>query len=119
MTKAILQYIPHYMLSLLPAPKGVVKKIRNTQRTFLWSGKADKQKWALVAWEKLRKPRILGGLGLQHPATVNKACGAKLWWRWVKDPQTPWAKLWKAKYVDNLHHQDLIRMTDSLARSPI
>ena len=31
MTKAILQAIPHYLLSILPAPKGILQKIRNIQ----------------------------------------------------------------------------------------
>ena len=78
MTKAILQAIPQYMLSIFLTPKGVLQKIRNIQRTFLWFIKSDKQKWALVAWEKLYKPKILGGLGLQDPDTVNKDYGAKL-----------------------------------------
>ena len=78
MTKAVLQAILQYMLSILPAPKGVLQKIREIQRTFLWSGKADRKKCALVAWEKIYKPKTLGGLGLQDPEFVNKACGAKL-----------------------------------------
>lgn len=80
MTKAVLQAIPHYMLSILPAPKMVLQKIKNIQRAFLWSRKVDKQRWALVAWAKICKPKNLRGLGLQDPDTINKACGAKLWW---------------------------------------
>eukprot|EP00253_Pinus_taeda_P032792 PITA_32792 len=81
LTKVVLQAIPQYMLSILPPPKGVLQKIRHIQKTFLWSGNYDKQKWTLVAWEKICKPRILGGLGLQDLDTINKAYGAKLWWR--------------------------------------
>ena len=64
MTKAVLQAIPQYMLSILPAPKGVIQKINNIKRAFLWLGKAHKPKWALVAWDKLCKPKNLGVLGL-------------------------------------------------------
>eukprot|EP00253_Pinus_taeda_P006425 PITA_06425 len=38
LTKAVLQAIPQYLLSLLPAPKGILQQIRNIQHSFLWSG---------------------------------------------------------------------------------
>lgn len=60
-----------------------------------------------------------GGLGLQDPDTINKAYGAKLWWRWIKESHTPWAKLWKDKYVKTWRTKDLIRMTDAPKGSPI
>jgi hypothetical protein len=48
LTKEVLQAIPTYMMSVLPAPKGILQKIRAIQREFLW--RADrKKKWALVA----------------------------------------------------------------------
>eukprot|EP00253_Pinus_taeda_P013187 PITA_13187 len=40
LTKAILQSIPIYMLSSIPAPNGVITNKRNIQRDFLW-GKED------------------------------------------------------------------------------
>ena len=119
MTKVVLQAIPQFMLSILPEPKGVLQKIRNIQRSFLWSGRAVKQKWVLVAWEKLCKPKLLGGLGLCDSETVNRASGAKLWWRWIKYPTFPWARLWKAKYAEDWNQQELIRMMDAQAGSPI
>eukprot|EP00253_Pinus_taeda_P011770 PITA_11770 len=57
LTKAILQAIPHYMLSILPAPQGVLHRIRTIQTSFLWKGNAEKNKWALVAWNKLCKSK--------------------------------------------------------------
>lgn len=41
--KAILQSIPIYMLSTIPAPTGVITNIRNIQRYFLW-GKGEEKK---------------------------------------------------------------------------
>lgn len=35
LTKAVLQAIPQYMLSIIPAPKGVLQQMRVIQRTFL------------------------------------------------------------------------------------
>jgi hypothetical protein len=72
-------------MSVFPAPKGILQKIRTIQRNFLWRGAEDKKKWAIVAWEKLCWPKRKGGLGLQDPQVTNDAYGAKLWWRWIKD----------------------------------
>jgi hypothetical protein len=38
LTKAVLQAILTYMMSVFPAPKGILQKIRAIQRDFLWSG---------------------------------------------------------------------------------
>jgi len=42
LTKAILQAIPQYLLSILPAPKGILQKIRTIQRSFIWKGNSEK-----------------------------------------------------------------------------
>jgi hypothetical protein len=49
LTKAVLQAIPTYMMSVFPTPKGILQKIRAIQREFLWQGAESKKKWALVA----------------------------------------------------------------------
>lgn len=43
LTKAVLQAIPIFMLSALPAPIGVLQQFRNIQRDFLW-GKEETRK---------------------------------------------------------------------------
>ena len=67
----------------------------NIQRDFLWGEGEEKKKWALVAWDKLCKPKDHGGLGLHDPKTLNKVLGPKLWWKLLKESATPWAKHWK------------------------
>eukprot|EP00253_Pinus_taeda_P009477 PITA_09477 len=119
LTKAILQAIPHYLLSILPAPQGILHRIRTIQRTFLWKGNAEKNKSALVAWNKLCKSKSLGGLNLIDPLTSNNICGAKLWWRWLKEPHLPWAKHWKDKYTPNCNKKDLIWLQEVPEGSPI
>eukprot|EP00253_Pinus_taeda_P009353 PITA_09353 len=85
--KVVLHSIPVFMLSILPTPEGVLQLIKNIQRNFLWGKGKVKEKWALVAWEKFCKPRNYGGLGLDDPEILSKALGAKLWWRWLKEPK--------------------------------
>eukprot|EP00253_Pinus_taeda_P019743 PITA_19743 len=64
LAKAVLQSIPVFMLSTLPAPKGVLQRFRNIQRDFLWGKEETRKKWALVSWEKIYRPKHYGGLGL-------------------------------------------------------
>eukprot|EP00253_Pinus_taeda_P019935 PITA_19935 len=71
----------------------------------------EKKKWALVAWEKLCKPKAHGGLGLHDPEILSRVSGSKLWWRWLKESTTPWAKLWKQKYAINWQERDHIIMS--------
>jgi len=35
----------------------------------------------------------------------------KLWWRWIKDLDAPWAQIWKEKYASNWKTKDPIRMS--------
>jgi len=119
LTKAVLQAIMKYLLSLLPAPKGILQQMRNIQRSFLWSGNGDKKKWALLAWNKLCQPKSMGGLNLVDPWVVNRTYGDKLWWKWIKNPTLPWARHWKEKYTPDCDTQDLIRVQEILEGSSI
>ena len=111
LTKAILQSIHVFMLSVLPAPQSVLHHLRSIQRDFLWGKGDDRKKWVLVAWDKISKPKSFGGVGLDDPDLLNKVLGAKLWWQWVKEPETQWETIWKEKYASTWHNHDLIRMT--------
>ena len=53
----MLQAIPHYFYLVMVAPKSISYTITNIQRNFLWRGSEKKQKWALVSWEKVCKPK--------------------------------------------------------------
>eukprot|EP00253_Pinus_taeda_P020137 PITA_20137 len=112
LTKAVLQAIPVFMLSAIPAPKGILLQMRNIQRDFLWVKGEEKKKWALVAWEKICKPKNHEGLGLDDLEILSKVLGAKLWWRWIKEPGAHWAIIWKEKYASSWLDNDCIRMDD-------
>lgn len=42
------------------------------------------RKWAMVAWEKLCKPKIHGGLGLKDPKLLSLVLSAKVRWQWLQ-----------------------------------
>jgi hypothetical protein len=93
------------MVFVFPTPKGILQKIRAIQRDFLWRGAENKKKWALVAWEKVFKPKCKGGLGLKDPQVTNKSYEMKLWWRLVKEKSLLWENIWKAKYAPDIKNQ--------------
>jgi len=72
-----------------------------------------------VPWDRVCKPTSHGGLGLHDPGTLNKVLGAKIWWRWLKEIQAPWEKLWKQKYARDWQEKNLIRMTRQVKGSLI
>eukprot|EP00253_Pinus_taeda_P004208 PITA_04208 len=119
LTKAVLQSIPVFMLSALLAPKGVLQQFRTIQRDFLWGKGEERNKWALVAWDKICKPKNHGGLGLDDPKVLSKVLGAKLWWCWVKYPKAQWASIWKEKYTSTWEDNDHIRMSGIIKGSHI
>jgi hypothetical protein len=83
------------------APNKILSAIKALQRKFLWKGLKTWKKIALISWEKLRRPKIQGGLGIKDPSILNKVLSAKIWWRWLKMPQDLWDRLWHQKYTPN------------------
>lgn len=63
-----------------------------------------------MAWDRVCKPKSHGGLGLRDPRIINRVIGTKIWWRWLKEIQAPWAKIWKHKYASEWQEENLIRM---------
>jgi hypothetical protein len=76
-------------------------------------------KWALVAWDKVCKPKIKGGLGLQDPQVMNESYMENLWWRWVKEKSVSWENLWKAKYAPNISDHERNRFMGTREGSTI
>jgi hypothetical protein len=107
--RSVLQALPIYSFSAMAAPRSVLSIIRNLQRNFLWQGFNTGKKIALVSWDKLCRPKAQGGLGLRDPLIMNKVLTAKIWWRWLKQPQDLWAKFWRKKYTPHVAEKNLIR----------
>ena len=69
-----------------------------------------KQKWALVDWEMVCRPKQVGGLGLRDLEVMNKVLSAKIWWRWVTNKGELWASFWHQKYAKGSSRKNLIRL---------
>lgn len=78
-----------------------------------------KQKWALVDWEIVYRPKRAGGLGLRDPEVMNKVLSAKIQWRWVSNKGEPWSHVWHYKYAKEWARQCLIQWDQSYLVSSI
>lgn len=98
--KAILSAISIYLLSCLALPIRVSHDIGQQMRKFFWQETSDKDKVALISWDKICRPKEEGGLGIRNQILQNKALRAKLVWRMSKEPHKKRAKILLSKYLD-------------------
>jgi hypothetical protein len=62
--KIVLQSLPTNLFTSLAGPQYFIRDIRNIQCSSLWHGNHPNKKWVLVGWDKICRPKTLGGLGL-------------------------------------------------------
>lgn len=106
--KSVLFAITSYWMHIFPIPKKVLKHIEAVCRSFLWTGKEEPSKRALVAWEKVCDPQGAGGLNITSLLEWNIATMAKLLWNihakadklWVQ-----WVHMYFLKGANILEYQ--------------
>lgn len=53
----------------------------------------EKKRMHLVAWERVTRPKMEGGLGIRSIRQTNAAFLAKLGWRVLAEPETMWSRV--------------------------
>jgi len=83
--------MPVYFMTMFELKKWAIKKIDKLRRGFLWKGKAEaKGIHCQVAWEKVKCPKSLGGLGVLDLERFSRVLRLRwLWFAWT-DPDRPW-----------------------------
>ena len=77
LVKSVLEAIPVYWMSLLWIPKGILEKAHRICLHFLWSNSKEASVSPWVSWEKIARPKSLGGWGLKNIFLFTKALAAK------------------------------------------
>ncbi|XP_074297635.1 uncharacterized protein LOC141628381 [Silene latifolia] len=83
-------------------PKGIISRIEDTCRNFLWDNSVDYRIVPVVAWDKLCSPKEEGGLGLKDQETMNKAMIGRLVHWIMKEKDSIWVQLVKKNYLKGM-----------------
>ncbi|KAF7801847.1 reverse transcriptase [Senna tora] len=89
-----------YYMQCLYLPISIYKDIDKFNRNFLWGSRPKQRKLHMVAWNKITKPRKLGGLGIHKTHERNLAILGKLYWRSRSENDSVWVSV--ARNVLNL-----------------
>ncbi|CAI0460218.1 unnamed protein product [Linum tenue] len=114
---AVLSGSPTYLFSLFKAPKGVIKDLEGYQRRFLWNGKSEGNKMALIEWEWCKSPVKKGGLGIHDLERFNDALLSKWLWRFATERDSWWRGLINSKYPNDLSSWQTKRERHGFSRS--
>uniref|UniRef100_A0A2N9G3W3 CCHC-type domain-containing protein n=1 Tax=Fagus sylvatica TaxID=28930 RepID=A0A2N9G3W3_FAGSY len=101
LVQSVTSAIPTYYMQNVALPIRVCFNLDKLNKDFLWGSIDERKKMHMVSWDKICRPRDLGGLGLYSTKARNLALLAKLNWRVMEDPNSLWAKTLIAKYYPN------------------
>ncbi|XP_059285619.1 uncharacterized protein LOC132039092 [Lycium ferocissimum] len=95
---SVLDALPTYLMSLLPIPKDIEKKINKVRREFLWHENKDKKGYNLVEWQIVTLSKQHGGMGIKDLRLHNQSLLQKWLWRFCKEDRSLWRKDIAQKY---------------------
>lgn len=81
--KSVIFRMMVYSFKIYYWPLNLLKTINAWLRNFVWYGCISSRKLCIVAWSKVCKSTLDGGLGLRSLNTINKAALLKLGWELV------------------------------------
>ena len=67
MLKAVLTAVPSFAMTCFLLPVGLCKMIQSALTRFWWDSNTGKKKMCWLSWDKLTKPKSLGGLRIFKP----------------------------------------------------
>ena len=79
--QANLESLPTHTMQCYKLPSRITDQLDRINREFFWKTSSATGGLPLVAWDKVCRPKKLGGLGLRKFAAVNTAFTAKLIWK--------------------------------------
>jgi len=93
-----LESLPTHTMQCYRLPSRITDHLDRINREFFWRTSSTAKGLPLVAWDKVCRPKQLGGLGIRKAAAVNTAFMAKLVWKFLTQPENLWVQQVRAKY---------------------
>uniref|UniRef100_A0A453SBR7 Uncharacterized protein n=1 Tax=Aegilops tauschii subsp. strangulata TaxID=200361 RepID=A0A453SBR7_AEGTS len=87
-----------YLMGFYSLNESLHHNIAKYQSRFFWAGKGDKQKYHMVKWSEICKPKDQGGLGIISSKRMNIALLSKWLWRITSGEGGLWLDIIRAKY---------------------
>jgi hypothetical protein len=106
--KAIIQAIPTYTMSVFQLPKKLCADINSMMSKFWWGHKGNDARIPWMSWRKLGRTKVNGGLGYRDLENFNSALLAKQGWRFLQNPQSLVARIFKEKYFPGCSFMDSV-----------
>lgn len=101
MLQSVLSAIPAFAMSCFRLPVGLCNQIQSVLIRFWWDNSNGDKKICWLAWDKLTKPKSMGGLGFRDVQLFNQALLGKIAWRILTKPNCLLARNLKGKYCNN------------------
>ncbi|MCH81431.1 RNA-directed DNA polymerase (Reverse transcriptase), partial [Trifolium medium] len=98
LVKSVLNSIPNYYMQIAWLPQSTCDSIDRMARNFLWKGSSTTG-IHLVGWDKITKPKKLGGLGIRKARDANTSLLGKLIWSIHQNNDVLWVQVIKHKYL--------------------
>ena len=96
--KVVAQAVPTYTMSYFKLPNALCDELMSMVCQFWWGQKREERKMVWLSWEKLCKPKDIGGIGFKDLKSFNLALLAKQGWRLQNHPSLLFSRVFKAKY---------------------
>ncbi|KAL0409763.1 UNVERIFIED_CONTAM: putative mitochondrial protein [Sesamum radiatum] len=95
--KSVLQSLPTYAMSCFNLPANLLQDMEKMMRDFWWHSRGDRRvHW--VAWGKMCRPIVKGGMGFRDLNAFNIALLAKQGWRVLSQQASLLSQVLKARY---------------------
>ncbi|XP_019190788.1 PREDICTED: uncharacterized protein LOC109185263 [Ipomoea nil] len=99
--KSVAQAMPTFTMSVFLLPDSLCKNLERVMNRFWWRNGRDGGGIHWLAWDKLSVPKKYGGLGFKDLRAFNVAMLGKQGWRFLTDPNSLVARIFKARYYPN------------------